>query len=353
MKISFVTASLMSGGTERVLTLLANNLAQRNHQVEVICLNKPDVFYPIDNRVKCVFAEKEITSHSLLLKFLWLRRHIIKSKPDVVIPFMVAVYTFTLLCLINVHIPVISAVRNDPKYSNRIKKILRGLLLPRSTHVVVQTESIKSYFSKRIQKKTTVIYNPVNEDFLRLKPSKRKPIIISVGRLYPQKNQIMMIRAFSKIANEFPNYTLVIYGEGPLRGKLEKEIVNLDMKKRIFLPGRSTNIPEELNCASVFCLSSNYEGMSNSLIEAICAGLPIVSTKISGTEDFITEGENGFLVDIGDEENMALSLRNLLKANSQITDFGNKNRLLKYLFEPQTIVQKWENLIVKVVNEYK
>ena len=162
MKITFVTATLTSGGSERVMSIVANKMQERGYEVEIICLNDQIVFYPINDGIKITHVEVEYGTKSLPKKLWWFRKYIQKTQPDVVIAFMVSVYTVTLLALIGVDIPVISSVRNDPAYSNLRKKITRKILLPRSAHVVVQTQQIKQYFSKNIQKKTTVIYNPVN-----------------------------------------------------------------------------------------------------------------------------------------------------------------------------------------------
>ena len=319
MKLTFVTATLTSGGSERVMSIVANKMQERGYEVEIICLNDQIVFYPINDGIKITHVEVESGTKSLPKKLWWFRKYIQKTQPDVVIAFMVSVYTVTLLALMGIDIPVISSVRNDPAYSNLRKKITRKLLLPRSAHVVVQTQQIKKFFNKSIQNMTTVIYNPVNEkvfetsyyndddnDNLGLKiKDERLNRIISVGRLYPQKDQKTMIEAFAKVNEKHPDWKLVIYGEGPEREALESLVERLKVKDKVILPGRSENIIDELKKSKIFCLSSIYEGMSNALVEAICVGLPIVTTKVSGTEELIKNGENGFIVNIGDKDSMA------------------------------------------------
>lgn len=363
MKITFVTATLTSGGSERVMSIVANKMQERGYEVEIVCLNDQIVFYPINKGIKITHVEVEAGTKSLPKKLWWFRKHIQKTQPDVVIAFMVSVYTVTLLALMGIDIPVISSVRNDPAYSNLRKKITRKILLPRSAHVVVQTQQIKEFFNKNIQKKTTVIYNPVNEkvfetsydddnvdDNLGLKiKDKRLNRIISVGRLYPQKDQKMMIEAFAKVSESFPDWKLVIFGEGPEREALESLVERLKVKDKVLLPGRSENIIDELNKSKVFCLSSIYEGMSNALVEAICVGLPIVTTKVSGTEELIKDGENGFIVNIGDTDAMAEALTKILEDENLQKQFAEKNKAQAIKFETNTIVDQWENLVNSVV----
>ena len=365
MKITFVTATLTSGGSERVMSIVANKMQERGYEVEIICLNDQIVFYPINEGIKITHVEVEAGTKSLLKKLWWFRKHIQKTQPDVVIAFMVSVYTVTLLSLMGVDIPVISSVRNDPAYSNLRKKITRKLLLPRSAHVVVQTQQIKEFFSKNIQKMTTVIYNPVNERVfetsydndndddnpgLKIK-DKRLNRIISVGRLYPQKDQKTMIEAFAKVSEQHPDWQLVIYGEGPEREELEEMIQDprFMIQDKVFLPGRSENIIDELNKSKIFCLSSIYEGMSNALVEAICVGLPIVTTKVSGTEELIKNGENGFIVNIGDKESMAKALTKIIEDENLQNQFTEKNKAQAIKFETNTIVNQWEDLVNSVV----
>ena len=371
MKITFVTATLTSGGSERVMSIVANKMQERGYEVEIICLNDQIVFYPINEGIKITHVEVEAGTKSLPKKLWWFRKYIQKTQPDVVIAFMVSVYTVTLLALIGIDIPVISSVRNDPAYSNLRKKITRKILLPRSAHVVVQTQQIKEFFSKNIQKMTTVIYNPVNErvfetsydndndddnvddndnDNLGLKiKDERLNRIISVGRLYPQKDQKMMIEAFAKVSERFPDWKLVIFGEGPEREALELLVERLKVKDKVSLPGRSENIIDELKKSKVFCLSSIYEGMSNALVEAICVGLPIVTTKVSGTEELIKDGENGFIVNIGDTDAMAEVLTKILEDENLQKQFSENNKAQAIKFETNAIVDQWENLVNSVV----
>lgn len=351
MKITFVTATLTSGGSERVMSIVANKMQERGYEVEIICLNDQIVFYPINEGIKITHVEVEAGTKSLPKKLWWFRKHIQKTQPDVVIAFMVSVYTVTLLALMGIDIPVISSVRNDPAYSNLRKKITRKLLLPRSAHVVVQTQQIKKFFNKGIQKMTSVIYNPVNEKVFKLQPTKKENRIISVGRLYPQKDQKTMIEAFAKMSEHHPDWKLVIFGEGPERKAMEKMIQDprFKIQDKVVLPGRSENIVDELNKSKIFCLSSIYEGMSNALVEAICVGLPIVTTKVSGTEELIKNGENGFIVNIGDKDSMAKALTKIIEDENLQNQFAEKNKAQAIKFETNTIVNQWEDLVNSVV----
>lgn len=354
MKLSFVTANLGSGGAERVTSLLANQFCQKGYDVEIIFFRNRLIFYELDSRIKVVVIEEECHSNAKWLwrKVLWFRNYVKKTRPDVVIPFRVSVYCTTILSLLGVSVPIVASERIDPRIRDSYWTLLRKLLLPFVSHLVVQTNYIKSYYPKFIQKKTTVIPNPVDDEVFSLpQPSQkgrgeeRLNRIISVGRLYPQKNQEMMIRAFAKVADEFPDWKLVIYGEGPLRAELEFLVSGFKLQERVLLPGRTDHVIEELRKSKIFCMSSNYEGMSNSLIEAICVGLPIVSTKVSGTEELVRHRINGFLVNLYDFNSMAKSLK-ILMGNSELRkQMEDTNRNMAPSFGINNIVDKWERVI--------
>jgi glycosyltransferase involved in cell wall biosynthesis len=248
-------------------------------------------------------------------------------------------------------IPVISSERNDPRSMSAMRKVLRHLFLPHTDWLVVQTKKIKVYFPPKLQAKTSIIYNPVNDHVFHLGEVKKTDSIISVARLYPQKNQKIMIDAFAKIANEFPAYNLIIFGEGPMRGDLEEQLQNLQMQQRIFLPGRSQNVIDEMNKSKLFCLSSDYEGMSNSMIEAVCVGLPIVSTCVSGTEELVNAGKNGLLVECGNSDALAAAMKNILTDDGKMKAYSEYSKGMGEIFKLDNIVNQWLMVIKKVINK--
>ena len=387
MKIIYLLASLGSGGAERVVSLLANRMCEDGHDIQIVCLKYNDVYYTLHDKIKVVAAT--VHASNRIMELFWLRKYIQKEKPDVVIPFTEGVYCFTILALLGTRIPIIASERLDPAAMSLPRKFLKRLLLPYADWLVVQTESIKAYFPKRIQKKTSVIYNPVNDEVFenprmdsRAQSSKRKRAdsydhsghdfchnsskqtsltdlvapkiqsskqnrIISVARLYPQKNQKMMIEAFAQIADEFPDWQLVIFGEGPLRSSLELLVKSLQLDGRVLLPGRTEHVVEELRKSKIFCLSSDYEGMSNSMIEAICVGLPIVTTNVSGVKELVDDNINGFVVECGNVDRMCSALSSLMGNESLMNCFAQKSFERRRLFQMDVVNNKW-NLINQV-----
>ena len=353
MKVLFVSSTLTSGGSERVISLLANHFASKDNEVEIVCLREPIVFYPIDKAVKITFAEKELKRKSLIEKVFWLRHHVKETKPDVVVSFMILVYLTTLLALLGVNVPIITSERNDPASFSWWKRVLRWLLLPTTTCHVVQTQRIKSYYSKYIQNKTVVIGNPVTNKVFSVQPEEKQDVIINVARLFPQKNQEMLIKAFSRIKDEIPTYNLKIFGEGPLREKLTKLIADEGVGDRVLLLGRSQQVIEEMNRSSFFVLSSNHEGLSNAMIEAICIGLPVISTNVSGTEELLEDGVNGLITDVGNEKQMSDAILKLARDNRLRLSMSKENVKKATSFKESSILKRWTDLVEKVAFERK
>ena len=171
--------------------------------------------------------------------------------------------------------------------------------------------------------------------------------IVTVGRLEPQKNQKLLINAFSELAKKFPDYTLVIYGEGSLRKKLEKYIESKGLKDRVFLPGAKNNIQEYIKDASLFVLSSDYEGIPNALIEAMAIGLPCVSTDCSpgGARELITNGENGVIVECRNSNELATAMARLLTDRESAKRMGTNAKKIYTRVDKNLVCNRWLDLI--------
>lgn len=390
MNITFLTASLGSGGAERVVSLLANRMSEYGHQVEIICLMYDDVYYQTKPEVKLTVVPR-VCPGNLIKRLFWLRRYVQKSGTEVCVAFTEGVYCATICTLLGTGIPVIASERLDPHYMSWQRNLLKKIFLPHAAWLVVQTEHIKSYFKGKVAKKTSIILNPVNEKVFEVNDERlmvngdglavKENTIISVARLFPQKRQEVLIKAFAKIAEKYPEWKLMIYGEGPERAKLEKLIASLNeneshlntkltktqrvvngerlmvnderlkIKERILLPGRCETIIEELNKAKIFALSSDYEGLSNAMLEAVCVGLPIVSTRVSGTDELIHEGVNGYVVDCGDTDALAEALEKLMGDEKKIQQFSTESRKMAEQFRLNHIVRDWLELMERVIKK--
>ncbi|WP_419022022.1 glycosyltransferase family 4 protein [Holdemanella sp.] len=355
MKIVFYINTLGGGGAERVVSALAKSFSAAN---EVIVVNSyaVDKEYELNDKVRHIYLEKNNTSRNFITRNIHRvsrLRYILKSeKPDVLISFMAEPNYRAIVASIGLKNKTIISVRNDPdkEYPGVLTGFLAKTLFRLADGIVFQTEDAKKWFPDSIQKKSTIIYNQVDDVFFNTKFHGVRHDIVSTGRLTNQKNQKMLIRAFASVADKITE-NLIIYGEGELRSELESLIAKLHMTNRIFLPGRIENVAETIKSAKLFVLSSDYEGMPNSLMEAMVLGIPCISTNCPcGGSRKIFEGQkNGLLVPVNDVKTLAEKIIYLLK-NKPVREKISDNALkASKMFSSQVITDKWLSYINKII----
>ncbi len=346
---AFFDGNMGAGGAERVISLLTKKLAQDpNSEIKLIIYYDAESFYPLDSRVQLISLERETGTKNILKNLLCLRR-LFKEHDGVILSFLAPFNILAMLAHCGLKTPIIVADRNDPRKipGNPVARKLRDFLYRFADAVVVQTGYNKRYFGKAVQSKSTVIYNPVDlgdKAGLALRTEKKRQIV-TVARLMPQKNHRLLIDAFAKIAQQFPEYEVVFYGDGPEKERLEAYIAEKGLADRFRLPGKITDVPDRIAEAALFVLSSDYEGMPNALIEAMCVGLPVISTKVSGSTDLIEHGTNGLLVDVGDVDGMAEAMRTLLADDKRREVFAGRAICLNETLQVEKVLDEWSALI--------
>lgn len=340
----FFIPTLSQGGGERVISLLSRKMAQKGLPVSILLYKDAEPFYTIDPKVKLDFVCRETGSGNLLKNLFWMRRYF-KEHADVVISFLAPFNILALTAMLGSGRTVIVADRNDPRFipANPIIRKIRDLLYHTASGVIVQTRHNLEYFSASIRKKARILYNPVDmgeKAGLALRVQKQKEIV-TVGRLMPQKNQVLLLEAFARISEDYPDYRLTIYGEGPHRTVLEETVRKLHLEEKVSLPGAFKDIHQRISGSSLFVLSSHYEGMPNALIEAMCLGLPVISTAVSGATDLIQSGENGLLVPCGDVDALAGAMAQLLSDEDKRRSFGQEATKVNALLHIDDITESW------------
>ena len=353
-KITFFIGSLEEGGAERVVSHLTSYLADKGHEVLLVLYHDRELFYPPDPRVEIVSAGKETENGGLLKRLLWLRKFS-RRNSSVVVSFLAVFNMMAILSTRGLPIPVLVADRNDPHFvpANPLIRKARDFLYRFADGIIIQTNHNKQYFSKAVQKKSTVIYNPLSLGERKgeaLRTSK-EDLIVSVGRLMPQKNQAMLIRAFAGIHKEYPDFRLAIFGEGPARKELEELIASLSLEDYVLLPGSEKMVFDKICPARLFVLSSNYEGMPNALAEAMCLGLPCVSTSVSGATDMIQSNKNGILVDLDDQKQLEDAMRRILSDPSLAARMSENAVKLNGVLDKSVIAEQWRSYILSFCSD--
>jgi glycosyltransferase involved in cell wall biosynthesis len=249
------------------------------------------------------------------------------------------------LAMMGLRIPLILSERNDPARmpQSKLKRGVRLLSYACCSGVVFQTVGARNFFPKLIRRKSTVICNPITAVLPASFQGERECKIVNFCRLVPQKNLGLLIDAFSDIAQEFPAYTLWIYGEGPERAALEQRIADRGLAGRVMLPGYSSDIYADINSAALFVSSSDYEGISNSMLEAMALGIPSICTDCppGGAAETIDHGINGLLVPTGDRTAMANAMRTVLNDEVLAKKISHAGMELREKLGVAAIAQQW------------
>ena len=362
MNIVFCLGSMGKGGAERVIANLSNYLADKDNLVSIITTVSGTSVYTLNKKIKHYSLENNLKKNNVILKNIIrikkLKSILKKISPDIIISFLPEPSYRVLLLKKSIKVPVIVSVRNDPKveYNSKLSKICMNYTYPKADGFVFQTEEAKKYFNERIQKKSVIIPNPISDEFVdenfEYNPESNK--IVNIGRLNKQKNQELLIKAFKEISIKYPQYKLYIYGEGDLRIHLEQVIKDLCLEQKVFLPGETSDVKEKLKQSKIFVLTSDYEGMPNTLMEAMATGLPCISTNCpcGGPKFLISNGENGILIPTNNKDALVKSLEDLINNKEKCIKLAKNAKKICNTLNPQKINSTWEEYIKKIVNNY-
>lgn len=368
MRIMFVIPTLGTGGAERVASILANHLSE-NNKVEIYLLEKTSVKeYPIrknivikEAMVKVKRGNKLRSISNYFFNFIQQRNELNKeiknNNPDIVISFLPKADLLMYTLGTDESICWISSERNDPMSRNIFERMVLNYIYRRTSMLVCQTKVVSSYYKKHSIKNTTIIRNPLvlNGSF-NSNIDLNDKFFISVGRLDKQKNFEMLIEAFSyaKRKKKFKE-KLYILGNGPRESALRKLIFEKKMEEQIYLIGRKENVGDYLKKATAFLLSSNYEGLPNAMLEAMAAGLPIISTDFfTGAAREFVDSKNGVLIPVNDKYAMAKAIEDIISiSQEERLNMGEISKERVKNLEANKIVKKWEKLIENCVDYRK
>jgi glycosyltransferase involved in cell wall biosynthesis len=216
--------------------------------------------------------------------------------------------------------------------------------------VVVQSKGLAKWF-KPMSNRVAVIPNPVkacrdNQNY----QAGRTFTAVGAGRLSLEKGFDLLLTAFAKVHKEYPEWNLIIYGEGPERSALERQIRELKLNGRVRLPGLTTNLTAHFRTAGCFVLSSRREGLPNVLIEALACGCPVVATHCTDSiSEIVQHGRNGLLIPSEDSESLTNALRRIMEDVELREVFEANGPVSIRRFDVDSIVDHWERLFQETV----
>lgn len=358
-KILMVIPSLVGGGAERVMTTLANGLSE-DYDVEILTISSAETFYKLNNSVKVSTLGRRVNrKNSLTLLFtkigcaisgfFGMYKAVKQKNPHTIIAFLgTATFPLTILRFFGlIKCRLIVSERADPTVRGGFYKWFERTFFPKADVIVCQGQRVEQFFKVRDRKKCVVIPNPICAEAIPpLYNGNRRKCIVGVGRLASQKNFTMLINAFSKLPEEFSEYKLEIYGMGPMQSALEKQIESLSISDRATLMGVQKNVMFSVADATLYVMSSDYEGFPNALAEAMATGLPVISTDFpTGVASEIVGADNGIVIPIGDENALLCAMVELLSDEERREKMSLENRKCLDTFSEDVVLKMWKEVI--------
>lgn len=356
MKILMVIDTLMCGGAQKMFTFIANGLSEKGFEVTIISYASSQPTFEIHDHVRYIagtpYSSSRLIRH--IRKVPDVRKAITQERPQVVIAFAQIPAIISILASFGKKTSVIFCERGDPfQYMDFISR-LKLYPLRFATWSVFQTAEARSYYSRRIRKRSTIIHNPVTVNFIpNTDASLRRMEIVSVGRLdIKQKRQDILIEAFNEVVKVFPQINLVFYGDGDDLDTLKMLVEKLGLTSNIIFAGVVNDVVSKIRDTKIFVLTSDFEGIPNALIEAMAAGVPCISTDCSpgGARLLIQDHVNGILTPRGDSQAIADAIVFLLNNPIIAQQYGDKAQEIIIRFNPEGIIDMWSNVIRTVDN---
>ena len=355
-RVLLLLPAFAAGGAERVLVILANSLANRGIKTTILVFDKDSSFFEVDEKVQLIRLNNPEIKKGGLKKYYKIpgivrnvRGIINEIKPEVVISFSYITNVIAVIAGEGRNTKVILSERTDPVRYNTLQRTLMRLLYRKASGFVFQTNSIQRKYSNEYKVgNSVVIYNPISQEQIGEKKEKER-LILSVGRLIPEKNHELLIRAFAS-SEKLKGYELKIYGDGPRKDYLIDLIRRLKMDKRIKLCGVESNPIKQHNGARAFVLASYVEGFPNVLIEAMANGMICVASDIeSGViREIISDGENGYLFKNRDVYDLQNKLEMAVVESERNDKLSENARRIYDSLKADIIMDKWMYYIYSV-----
>lgn len=352
MRLSLVISSLGRGGAERVLTTMANWWAGQGHEVRVVLLGenaRPD--YPLDRRITVTALNLAGQSRGVLdgvvnnvRRIRALRSRLTADHPDVVVGFMDTTNVLTALAAIGVARVVLTEHMPPMLGLSFLWRVLRAITYFFADTVVVQTPEAQAYHPALLRRRIEVLPNPV--EFPAASAESKGKVLVSMGRLAPEKRFDVLIRVFARLGQRFPEWTMTLLGEGEERVRLERLCESLGVADRVSLPGWVADPERVLATGGVYVMASRFEGFCNALVEGMSMALPAVAFDCpGGPKTIIRDGVDGRLVADGDEDALARAVEELMADGELRRAMGEKGAEVRNRFGIEASMARWDGVL--------
>nr|MBS1901044.1 glycosyltransferase [Actinomycetota bacterium] len=352
LKLLFVNASLTDGGSERAMSLVAQSLAARGHDVTMALVRDKERTYPIDPRIRIVqfrYGDSGKAAKSLA-RIRRLRALMASDDYDYVVCYMWDLNLTTLFASLGLRKRVIVSERAFPGATSRgrIPRLLERLLYPVAHRIVYQTDDARAFCPPRLRDRSVVVPNMIEAPQVEGHEGVRSRRIVSIGRLGPQKNFPLLLRAFADFLPQNPGWTVEIYGRGAQEAELRALASELGVGDAVTFAGYVDDIPLRIRDAGMFVLSSDFEGISNAMSEAMSLGVPTVCTDcpVGGAALLIEDRVSGMLVPVRDKAALASAMSEVAADDGLARRLSEGGKASVTRFAPEKLASVWEDTVL-------
>lgn len=345
--IIFVSNALANGGAARVICVLAAEFAKHGRRVGIAVYNEYDGEYVVAEGVQKEYGPQGSGAVTKVRRIAWLRGVAKRNPGACIVAFEYFVNMQTVIACAGLPNRLVISERNDPACvgSGRMTGWMREQLYRRTDMLVCQTDEAAAYFSDKIKK--CVILNPLKDNLPEPFDGERRKAVVTFCRLEPQKNLEMLLRAFAEFHKEHPDYSLEIYGDGSERESLVALASDLGIEACASINPSRLDVHEVVRDAAMFVLPSNYEGLSNSMLEAMALGLPVICTDCpcGGARMVIEDGVNGYLVPVGDKDALLAKMLLIAADSGSAEVCGNAATKMRTVLSATFIADRWLEVV--------
>ena len=343
-----------SGGTERVTTLIANNLAEQGHQVFMLSLSHGDQpFFQLHPNIRnqALFNQKVSMRKNFFEAVRKIRQFLLHNKIDSLIVVDSISCVFTIPACMGLKINHICWEHFNLKVNlgSRFRDLGRWMAAKWCNQIITLTERDKTFWDEKYHlassSKVIAIANPSPYALQENTPSLDYKTILCVGRLTYQKGFDLLIPAWAQIAKKIPDWKIVIVGSGEDEQQLKSLAEQYQLNDSIVFAGQQRNMDQFYRQASFFCMSSRFEGLPMVLLEAQSYGLPIVAFDCdTGPAEIIHHHENGYLVTCYDLKEFSVYLEKMMR-NHEYKSMIEQSFQNSKKFKIEEISKKWAMVI--------
>lgn len=363
IRLALIIPTMVQGGAEKQLSLLAQNLPRDRFDVHVFLLTHDG---PLSDGLRSRGIPVEVIGKSFKADptaLIRLRNRLKELKPDIVHTWIFAANSFGRLAARWAGVPhILASERCVDPWKNAGHFAIDKFLAKWSDAITTNSTGVVDFYDQNgirrdlfrlvpngiLPRSVSLLSRDAAFESLKVSPDRK--LILAVGRLWPQKRYRDIIWSAELLATTREDTTLVIIGDGPQSAELMRHRDAVSNTNHVRFAGKRTDVADLLPHADAFWIGSAYEGQSNAVMEAMQAGLPVVASDIPGNRDLVVEGETGYLVQLGDTADFARKTQLIFENQGEAERLGTGGQdRINNEFTIEAMVRRHADLYEEIV----